>query len=58
MFARQQLTDVAERVLRRPLAADQFRQTRHQEVVGQLLDSAHRKLGAFPAQRARELAVV
>ena len=58
MFTRQQLTDVAERILGRSLAADQLRQTRHQEVVGEFLDAADRQLRPLATQRARELTVV
>jgi len=58
VLAREQLADVAERVLGRSLAADQLRQTRHEEVVGELFDAADRKLCPLAAQRARELPVV
>jgi len=58
VLARQQLADVAERELGRSLTADQLRQARHEEVVGQLLDAADRQLRALAAQRTRKLPVV
>ena len=58
VFAGQQLADVAERILGRPLAPDQLRQAGHEKVVGEFLDAAHRKLRPLSAQRARKLAIV
>src|SRR6218665_3069454 len=53
-----QLTEIAERILGLLLAADDLNQAGHEEVVRQLPDPADRKLGPFPAERAREFPVV
>ena len=58
VFARQQFTDVTERILGRSLTAYQLGETRHEEVVGEFLDAADRQLGTLATQRACELAVV
>ena len=53
-----QLADITERILGRFLATDDFRQTRDQEVIGQLSNSSHRELSSLPAERTREFSIV
>ena len=52
---RDYLAYVAEGILGGALTPHDLRQTGHEEVVGQLLDSAHRQLCPLAAQRARKL---
>ena len=58
MLAVDLFTDVAEGELGRTLSADGLVETRHEEVVRELLDATYWELRAFAAERAGELAVV